>query len=107
MKANDDRLKVLLLKDNGPWIVICLQHDIVAQGESPTKALEAFNWTYWTQVLLDRKKGIEPLSQVEPAPQEYWVRFDQGLPFATQFELQPPFSLDDVPSVPEDVRLAA
>ncbi len=99
-------LKILLLNQRGPWVAICLEHYLAAQAESPRKVLEALNWTYWTQVLLDKEKGIEPLSRVEKAPEEYWKRFDEGLPFAMRFELVPPFSLDDVPSVPEDVRLA-
>jgi len=102
------KLKVLLINDNGPWVVQCLQHDIAAQGETPTKALEAFNWTYWAQVLLDQQKGIEPpLGNLEKAPDEYWQRFERGLPFAVRFELKPPFALDKLPSVQEDVRLAS
>ncbi len=101
------RLQILLLNDRGPWVAICLQHYLAAQADSPTKALEALNWTYWTQILLDKEKGIEPLSKVEKAPAEYWERFDHGLRFATKFELKPPFSLDNNPRVAEDVRLAA
>jgi hypothetical protein len=105
--SSDSRLKILLLNDRGPWVAICLQHYLAAQAESPTKALEALNWTYWTQVVLDNEKGIEPLSKVGKAPEEYWTRFEQGLRFATHFELKPPFSLDNNPTVAEDVRLAA
>lgn len=106
MSTPNDRLKILLLNDRGPWIVQCLQYDIAAQGESVTKAWEAFNWTYWAQVLIDREKGIDPLSKLEPAPKEYWTRFEHGISFAKQFELRSPFCFAD-PSVPEDVRLAA
>ncbi len=109
MNRNDD-LKVLLLNERGVWIAQCLQYDLAAQAspsDSLKGALEAFNWTYWTQFLLDREKGIPPFSQLPKAPDEYWKMFEEGVRVATRFELKPPFSLDDNQSIPEDVRIAA
>jgi len=103
----DNRLKVLLIKDSGPWVVLCLDYDIAAQGETVETAWESFNWSFWTQVLIDRQKGIKPLSQLKRSPEEYWKRFSTASPYAKRFELTPPFSLDEIPSVTEDIRLAA
>jgi hypothetical protein len=107
--SHDDQLKVLLLNDRGPWVAICLNYDLAAQGDSSTKALEALNWTYWAQVQLDLQKGIAPFTSCETSPRMYWERFDGGLRFAASFEFKPPFQIDhgEPPSVPEDVRLAA
>ncbi len=100
------RLQVLLLNERGPWVAISLQHYIVAQGNSPSDAVQTLRWTYWTQVLLDKEKGVQPLSQIEKAPEEYWKSYASGIPLAMKADFTPPFSLDDVPAVPEDVRLA-
>jgi hypothetical protein len=105
-----DGLKVLLLNEHGVWIVQCLKYDLAAQAAADgtlKDALEAFNSTYWAQVSLDRRKGIEPFSALGKAPDEYWAMFDRGVPLAMQFELKPPFSMDGNPTIREDVRIAA
>jgi hypothetical protein len=108
-----ERLKILLLNENGIWMALCLNYDLAAQappGEKWEGALQAFNWTYWTQFQTDKDKGVKPFSTLSKAPEQYWRSFDDAVPVATRFELKPPFPLSDKRSVskpPEEVRVVA
>lgn len=106
-----ERLKILLLNENGIWTALCLNHYLVAQaapGELWEGALQAFNLTYWLQFQSDQKKGIAPFSNLSKAPKEYWEIFKTAVPVLTRFELRPPFSLSDQRDIPPDeVRVAA
>jgi hypothetical protein len=106
-----ERLKILLLNESGIWIALCLNYDLAAQAapeEQWEGALQAFNWTYWTQFQADKKRGVEPFSNLSKAPDRYWKIFENAVPVATRFQMKPPFSLSDQRSVPpEDVRVVA
>lgn len=75
---SDMPLKVLILNEGGMWVVLCLQFDIAAQGESLTEAVEALEQLLMAREYLDRRKGRVPFSTLGPAPKSYWELFDDG-----------------------------
>lgn len=61
-------LRVLLLQqEDGLWAAQCIDHDIVAQGNSIGEAKRAFERTVVGQILFDFQNGRSPLAQFPPA----------------------------------------
>lgn len=61
-------LRVLLLQqDDGLWAAQCIDHDIVAQGNSIGEAKRAFERTVVGQILFDYQNGRDPLAAFPPA----------------------------------------
>jgi hypothetical protein len=75
----DMPLKVLIMNEDGMWVVLCLQFDIAAQGKSLGEAVEGLEHLLLAREYLDRRKGRAPFSTLSPAPKSYWELFDEGL----------------------------
>jgi hypothetical protein len=72
-------LRVLIIQqDDGLWAAQCIDHDIVAQGDSIKDAKKAFERTIVGQILFDIKHGNTPLAAFPPAPEELRKIFDQA-----------------------------
>lgn len=56
------------------WEAICLELDIVAEGSSPTYAIEELIGLIEAQIEFAQEQG-QPESIWFPAPHEYWARF--------------------------------
>ena len=72
-------LRIVYLPEGNSWIAQCLEHDIAAQGKTLQEAEDAFRKTIVGQVILDLRKGREPLEGIKPAPRLYWRKFDEGV----------------------------
>lgn len=59
-------LDVVIFRENEHYLVSCLQHYIVAQGDTVEDAKKAFEQTYLGQL------AIAPFQEIGPAPKEYW-----------------------------------
>jgi|GEM_PF-7084240 len=76
-------LRVLLLQqDDGLWAAQCIDHDIVAQGNSIGEAKRAFERTVVGQILFDFKNGRAPLATFSPAPLRLQEMFDRAADLA-------------------------
>jgi hypothetical protein len=72
-------LRVLLLQqDDGLWAAQCIDHDIVAQGNSIGEAKRAFERTVIGQILFDFKNGRRPLATFPPAPSSLREIFEKA-----------------------------
>ena len=73
----DNLLKVLLLKEGKFWVAVCLDYDFVAQGDSEDEAMARLCRTHHAHVVRCQEEGIEPLSDLQPAPKQYWDLFEK------------------------------
>lgn len=72
-------LRVLIFQQNdGLWAAQCIDHDIVAQGNTIREAKRAFEQTIVGQILFDIKNHKEPLASFPPAPEELQRLFEQA-----------------------------
>lgn len=71
-------LRVLLFEENKTWIAQCLENDIATQGKSIADAMNALERTIIGQIALDVKNGIKPLSEIAPAPQSCFDKFEKA-----------------------------
>ena len=76
------RLNVLVLResagDKAYWVAQCLEYDIVAQAETIQDLQCKFVHLLATNIILGLQRGIEPLSNLKPAPQFYWQQYEKG-----------------------------
>ena len=98
-------ISTLLSNEGGTYIAQCLEWDIAAQDQSPTKALQAFEVVFWTRVMRDVEKGRDILENVESAPDDLWEQFRSGMPFRNPYPLKPPASVRVRAAT--EIRLAA
>ena len=61
------------------WVAQCLEHDIASQGKTLPEAVEIFGRTVVGQILLDLRRGKQPLQGIAPAPRMYWRKFKEGI----------------------------
>lgn len=86
-------VRVLLFLDEGKtWIAQGLEYDIAAQGKTLKEAQEAFNRMFITKIILDLNNGVDPLSQLSEAPEEYQQMFNE-----TEEQLMPRKEIDFLP----------
>ena len=72
-------VKVLFIREGEAWVAQCLEHNIAAQGKTLHEAEKTFGKTLVGQLLLDSRRGKEPLQGIKPAPPVYWRKFDEGI----------------------------
>lgn len=99
-------IKAVILDDGDLWAVQCLDYDIAAQGETVHEAIHAFMRTVTAQIYLDVEKGRAPFANIDPAPQEFWEMFDQGVLVTDDFHEDPPNILRKFRST-QELRLCA
>ena len=100
------QLSVLVYQQGGLWIAQCVEFDIAAQDSSVAKAVEAFQWVFYSHVLLDDQKGRERLSTVPPSPSHFGELFKNAIPLGVKSAL-PEIHADKTTTVQEEFRLAA
>jgi hypothetical protein len=100
-------VSILLSNEGGTYIAQCLEWDIAAQDQTPTKALEAFEVVFWARVMRDLEKGRPILRNIEAAPDELWDQFRAGMPLQNAYPLKPPASVRVPRAEVTEIRLAA
>jgi hypothetical protein len=96
-----------LSNEGGAYIAQCLEWDIAAQDETPSKALQAFEAVFWARVLRDLEHENEIFADVDPAPDDLWEQFRKGMPFRNPYPLKPPASVRVPRAEATEIRLAA
>lgn len=78
-------LRLLLLTEAGQWVAICLEHDIVTQGDDQDDALAAFAATWFSESRDQSSPAVRctPFPQrIAPPPNDppwsYVDRFEAG-----------------------------
>ena len=104
MPMNQDlRLNVLVLREPAGlkeyYVAQCLEYDIVAQAETLNDLQCAFMQLLATNIVLALERGIEPLSNIKPAPQAYWKQWRQGISYGDHFPVSVPGD-----RIPENLR---
>lgn len=72
-------LRVLLLQqEDGLWAAQCIDHDIVAQGNSIKEAKRAFERTVMGQILFDLQNNRAPLASFPPPAPKLKEMFEKA-----------------------------
>ena len=72
-------LSVLVRQEGEHWIAHLLEHDFVAHGPSRDGALRALAATIRAHIHLTKgSKTSDPLSDVPPAPTEFWTAWEHA-----------------------------
>jgi hypothetical protein len=102
-------VSLLLSPEGNAWIAQCLEWDIAGQGESPRKALQAFEQVFWACVMRDVELDRPILATKEQAPTEMWDQFQTGMALHETYPLRPPAKIRvPLPRVEaKDIRLAS
>lgn len=78
--TSDLRLNVIVLKEPAGgrdyYVAQCLQYDITAQAETLSELRCAFIKTLAANIVIALKRGVEPFSNLKPAPQHYWKEWE-------------------------------
>ncbi len=67
-------LSLLLLNEDGTWVVQCLEYDIATQGSTPKEAFDDFWRAFIGQIAAYVSIGEDPFERIRPAPEFYWKR---------------------------------
>jgi hypothetical protein len=59
------------------YVAQCLDYDIVAEGETISDVLNSLRHVLETQIEVSRESGIEPFSDFERAPSQFWARYEE------------------------------
>lgn len=80
MKKTDGlSIRAVFYKTSSCWVAQCLEYDIVAQGRTLFDAQESFKRAFLTNIIVNVKNGIKPLSQFKKAPKRFFDMFnDRG-----------------------------
>ncbi len=78
-KQDTLEVRVLFLHEGDSYVAQCLEYDIAAQGKTLPEVKMAFERTFVGQMMLDLRKGKQPLQGIEPAPRLYWEKFEKAL----------------------------
>lgn len=101
-------LSVVLFRDGDFWIAQGLEHDITAQGRTLQEVKLAFMRTVAVRAFVDQEAGVEPFSQCEPAPTEFWELHKTGEQLASHIRESarelPPLGVP-IPSLTGDCRI--
>lgn len=68
-------LHILLIQDDEAWSAQCLEHDIAAQGKTRQEAVAELTYTIEAELALRAARGVEGLSDIPRAPDDYWRQF--------------------------------
>jgi hypothetical protein len=101
-------LRVLIIQQDGLYAAQCIDHDIVAQGNSIPEAKKAFERTIISQVVSDLMGGRKPLAAFPPAPDKLRQLFEHAEKLAdvkpiTLPEGMPPAYICN--QIPKDIRV--
>lgn len=95
-------VKVLFIREGEAWVAQCLEHNIAAQGKTLHEAEATFGRTLVGQLLLDSRRGKQPLQGIKPAPSVYWRKFEEGIELKVEPTIDlpksnpPAFSIDEI-----------
>ena len=97
------KLQVLTYQREDKWFAIGLEHGVYAQAATLPAVISGFLDALALQIIFDQGEGYEALSDMPPAPEEFWERYRQS-PFHLTIDLPIPTEAQDF--VPE-IRVAA
>jgi hypothetical protein len=106
MDIDSARLRVVVYKDQGWWIIQGLDYDFVALARRLEDVPDEIRRFLSVLFAASRQLGVEPFFGYSPAPPKYWKMYERAAPWAEPllpFEL--PGDLGSSPAI--DTRLAA
>lgn len=71
---------VVFRGSSGQFIAVCLEHDIVSQGDTREGAITALENDYRAYVRVAEARGEQPFERSKAAPGEFWSKFESAAP---------------------------
>jgi hypothetical protein len=104
-------LSVVILWDHIAWVSVCVEHNIVGQGDTHMEAVNNFLKTFEGEQRLAEEYG-RPITEIKPSPERFKDLFQNSKPFCIEPErtglvgLVPSieFRVSDVPCPPSAMR---
>ena len=96
-------ISVVVIQEGEWWSAQCLQYDIAAQAKTIEDLQHELAKTLLAYMVLSKEKGVEPLSDIEPAPQKYWDMYKRA--WGTVTGDTPPLRLPEAPPMPIPVPI--
>lgn len=90
-------------KEEGVWVVLCLEHYIASQGRNILEALTDLVMTIEAEILFDEEQGNEPLKRIPAAPHKYQSLYREGMLMFNTL----PSDFENMKPDLQDIRLAA
>ena len=86
-------LRVLVFQDESTdlWVAQALEIDLAAQGDHPLDALRSLGRTLAGQALADQEVGNVPFRSLEPAPAQFWRRFEKAMRLNEELPVERPW----------------
>lgn len=72
----DYSIDVVLIEYDEMWAAQCLQYDIGAQAKSFKDLVYELNRSLAGHVMICEEMGVEPFSNLNPAPAKYWKMWE-------------------------------
>jgi hypothetical protein len=73
-------LRAVIYEARGRWIAQCLEHDLCTSADSRDELTRKLVAQLRLQIMLDRRKGRQPLQGLQRAPQKFWDMYLKGTP---------------------------
>ena len=72
----DTSLKIVVFQEDDTCVAQCLNYDISAEGDTPDDAIAAFRRLVISHSVVAHEKQRALFEGIEPAPFEFWNRWD-------------------------------
>ncbi|MBI2895726.1 MAG: hypothetical protein HYY06_19370 [Deltaproteobacteria bacterium] len=72
------------------WVAVCLEHFVVADGETIPEVRLSFEATLLAEILHALQAKQQPLADLKPAPERYQALWQDAEPLANPISVRPP-----------------
>jgi hypothetical protein len=74
----DKKMRVLFFEENGSWVAVSLEHEILVQAASYIQAKRNFEKAIRAYVAVCGDLGLEPFENLPPAPARYLDMYEDA-----------------------------
>lgn len=76
--AQEGTINVVIFRQSGRWVAQCLEVNIAVSSESHTDLLALLTRRIQGQMIVDARRGIEPLTGLRPANPRYRAMWERA-----------------------------
>lgn len=99
-------LRVLVTHEDGWWVARGIEHDIAACATTTEELQYEFDRVLMAHVFLDLDRGIQPLSDMPPAPPTVAEKWERGMTASMRRQNMSSIGSRTVPELQTEARVA-
>jgi hypothetical protein len=84
---NTEHIRVLVLPQDGEFVLQCLEVDVAATGKTLREARNNFAAVFRAHFVLAAEHGTRPLEGIKPAPAWYAERYEAAMPMIPELKM--------------------